>query len=258
MMPVSVLRLLSFLMILFLSACSLDPIDQGSPYDARSRVKKPTHRTPLPPAKEEEVQSAKTYIPKGQIDQPEIYSEPAIDSMVEDTSVEVLPEIEEIGSVLTTEESEAAPVITNQNTRGLLNEVKATSSEKKTSSHYQSGHSGASYQSSGKGADTLIAMSDKQLRAGEFVQAAASAERAVRLNPHSPVAYFQLARVRFEQGKYVQSEQLARKSISYAESGGERRGNLMRDAWNLIAKSLSAQGNASGAEQARDKAASFE
>lgn len=52
--------------------------------------------------------------------------------------------------------------------------------------------------------------------AGRFPNAAASLERALRLEPRNPRLWQELARVRLKQGDFVQAENLAARSNSYA------------------------------------------
>ncbi len=53
-------------------------------------------------------------------------------------------------------------------------------------------------------------------RAGDYPQAAAALERALRIEPESPAVWLELARVRLAQGDYAQAGQLARKAASLA------------------------------------------
>src|SRR5947208_16277151 len=54
--------------------------------------------------------------------------------------------------------------------------------------------------------------------AGRLTNAAASLERALRIEPRNPRLWQELARVRLKQGDYVQAENLAARSNSYAGS----------------------------------------
>ena len=55
--------------------------------------------------------------------------------------------------------------------------------------------------------------------AGRLPSAAASLERALRIEPRNPRLWQQLARVRLQQGDFAQAESLAARSNSYA--GGD-------------------------------------
>ena len=54
--------------------------------------------------------------------------------------------------------------------------------------------------------------------AGRLTNAAASLERALRIEPRNPRLWQELARVRLQQGDFVQAEQLAQRSNSWAGS----------------------------------------
>ncbi|QLF95012.1 tetratricopeptide repeat protein [Pseudomonas sp. ABC1] len=85
---------------------------------------------------------------------------------------------------------------------------------------------------------------------GDFNGAASSLERAQRIAPREPQVLYRLAQVRLERGDAVQSEQLARRALSYA---GDRPA-LQASLWELIAQSRQRQGDAAGAAQARERA----
>lgn len=67
--------------------------------------------------------------------------------------------------------------------------------------------------------DALLDQSRRQRRAGEFAQASASVERAIRIEPDHPAVWLELGQLRFEQGDYAQAEQMGRKSLSLATQG---------------------------------------
>jgi Tfp pilus assembly protein PilF len=64
--------------------------------------------------------------------------------------------------------------------------------------------------------------------AGRFANAAASLERALRLEPRNPRLWQELARVRLRQGDYAQAESLAQRSNSYAGADGALRAENAR------------------------------
>jgi Tfp pilus assembly protein PilF len=86
--------------------------------------------------------------------------------------------------------------------------------------------------------------------AGNLGGAAASLERALRIEPRNPRLWHELARVRFKQGQYAQAESVAVRSNSWA---GEDKG-LRAENWRLIAESRRARGDAEGAKAALDQA----
>lgn len=67
--------------------------------------------------------------------------------------------------------------------------------------------------------EALLEQSRRQRRAGEYAQASASVERAIRIEPDHPTVWLELGQLRFEQGDYPQAEQMGRKSLSLAPAG---------------------------------------
>jgi len=87
-------------------------------------------------------------------------------------------------------------------------------------------------------------------QAGRYANAAASLERAVRIEPRNPRLWQELARVRLSQREYVQAESCAQRSTSWAGSD-----NALRfENWQLIARSREARGDSPGAKAALDAA----
>jgi predicted Zn-dependent protease len=85
---------------------------------------------------------------------------------------------------------------------------------------------------------------------GRLASAAASLERALRIEPRNPRLWQELARVRLKQGEYAQTESTAARSNSLA--GGDsalRAGN-----WRLIAQAREARGDTAGARAALEAA----
>src|SRR4249919_575714 len=83
--------------------------------------------------------------------------------------------------------------------------------------------------------------------AGRLANAAASLERALRIEPRNPRLWQELSRVRLSQRDYVQAESCAARSNSWA---GSDDGALRADNWRLIAQSREARGDADGAKAA--------
>lgn len=86
--------------------------------------------------------------------------------------------------------------------------------------------------------------------AGRLANAAASLERALRIEPRNPRLWQELARVRLSQRDYVQAESCAARSNSWAGSDTL----LIGDNWRLIAQAREARGDADGARAALDAA----
>ena len=86
--------------------------------------------------------------------------------------------------------------------------------------------------------------------AGRLTNAAASLERALRIEPRNPRLWQELARVRLKQGDYAQAESTAARSNSWA--GGDNQ--LRAENWRLIAQARDARGDAEGAKAALEAA----
>ena len=96
----------------------------------------------------------------------------------------------------------------------------------------------------------LLDKAEQQANAGELEPAAASLERAIRIDPRNPALWYHLATVRLSQGEASQAEQLAVKSNSLAA------GNRAQQArnWRLIAQARRELDNARGAAAAERRA----
>jgi tetratricopeptide (TPR) repeat protein len=86
--------------------------------------------------------------------------------------------------------------------------------------------------------------------AGRLANAAASLERALRIEPRNPRLWQELARVRLKQGDYAQAESTAARSNSWAGSDNA----LRADNWRIIAHARNARGDAEGARVALETA----
>jgi len=86
--------------------------------------------------------------------------------------------------------------------------------------------------------------------AGRLANAAATLERALRIEPRNPRLWQELARVRLKQGQYAQAESVAARSNSWAGSDNA----LRAENWRLIAEARTARGDAEGARAALDTA----
>jgi Tfp pilus assembly protein PilF len=86
--------------------------------------------------------------------------------------------------------------------------------------------------------------------AGRLANAAASLERALRIEPRNPRLWQELARVRLKQGDYAQVESTAARSNSWAGSDNA----LRAENWRLIAHARDARGDAEGAKAALEAA----
>ncbi|HEX7219319.1 MAG TPA: tetratricopeptide repeat protein [Burkholderiales bacterium] len=94
----------------------------------------------------------------------------------------------------------------------------------------------------------LMESARAETAAGNLASAAASLERAIRIEPRNPRLWHELARVRLKQGQYAQAESVAARSNSWA--GDDRA--LRAENWRLIAESRRARGDEDGAKAALD------
>ena len=86
--------------------------------------------------------------------------------------------------------------------------------------------------------------------AGRLAEAAASLERALRIEPRNPRLWHELGRVRYQQGDYAQAESTCARSNTLAGTD-----TALRAAnWRLIAQSREARGDRAGARAARTEA----
>jgi Tfp pilus assembly protein PilF len=90
--------------------------------------------------------------------------------------------------------------------------------------------------------------------AGRLANAAASLERALRIEPRNPRLWQELARLRLKQGEYAQAESTAARSSSWA--GGDN--GLRAENWRLIAEARTARGDSKGARAALERSKQLE
>lgn len=96
----------------------------------------------------------------------------------------------------------------------------------------------------------LLENARQDTAAGKLDSAAATLERALRIEPRNASLWHQLARVRLNQGQSGQAIQLANKSTTLAVDN-----NALRAAnWRLIGQARAERGDHAGAEAAFAKA----
>ena len=83
--------------------------------------------------------------------------------------------------------------------------------------------------------------------------AAATLERALRIEPRNPRLWLELAQYHLAQGDSLQAEQMARRADAFAGSNRELRAAI----WQVIARARSARGDEDGAHKAQDKVREF-
>lgn len=99
----------------------------------------------------------------------------------------------------------------------------------------------------------LLDQARTEFGADRAAGAAATLERALRIEPRNPRLWLELARHRLAQGDPAQAEQLAQRANAFA--GGDR---LLRAAiWQVIVRARTARGDEDGARKAEDKVREF-
>ncbi len=84
--------------------------------------------------------------------------------------------------------------------------------------------------------ETLMEEAEHYRLSADYVAAAASLERALRIEPRNPVLWNRLARIRLEQGQYSRASSLAAKSNALAGNDQE----LKRNNSEIIARARNA------------------
>jgi tetratricopeptide (TPR) repeat protein len=96
----------------------------------------------------------------------------------------------------------------------------------------------------------LVGQAQSQMASKNYAVAAASIERALRIEPDNALLWIELGKVRQSEGNYVQAENMGRKAVQM--SANAPRANSA--AWALIAESLRARGKNIEAQAAEARA----
>jgi tetratricopeptide (TPR) repeat protein len=100
----------------------------------------------------------------------------------------------------------------------------------------------------GAASTALVAQAHTQAADGDYGQAAATLERALRIEPDNPLLWIELGRVRLGENNPAQADALGRKALSLATGDAAAQAS----AWHLIADALKARGrNAEAADAER-------
>ncbi|MGZ5006771.1 MAG: tetratricopeptide repeat protein [Methylobacter sp.] len=99
----------------------------------------------------------------------------------------------------------------------------------------------------------LVSAANQNTKAGDLDSAAASIERAIRIEPRNATLLYKLALLRLQQSKPRLAEDLAKKSALLASTDS----TLKKHCWLLIAHAREVQQDFAGAKEARAKADSF-
>ena len=105
-----------------------------------------------------------------------------------------------------------------------------------------------------KAVHSLLEIARSDAAAGRFGNAAASMERAIRLDPRNARLWQELARLRLQQGEFVQAEHVALRSNALTRAEWA----LRVENWHIIAQARDARGDAEGARSARELAKRIE
>lgn len=99
----------------------------------------------------------------------------------------------------------------------------------------------------------LVVAANQNTQLGNVDVAAASIDRALKIEPRNPALYYKLALLRLKQAKPQEAEDLAKKSALLADKDKQ----LKKHSWLLIAHARELRRDYKGARQARAKADSF-
>jgi len=106
----------------------------------------------------------------------------------------------------------------------------------------------------GAATKALVAQAQSQMNAGNDALAAATIERALRIEPDNPLLWLELAKIRQNEGNAAQAENLARKALAMAAGDGKTQAT----AWRVIAESYRARGRNPEAREADARAKGLE
>jgi tetratricopeptide (TPR) repeat protein len=102
-------------------------------------------------------------------------------------------------------------------------------------------------------ASALVNQAHRQSGTGDYDQAAATLERALRIEPDNPLVWIEIGRVRLAERDGAQADALGRKALTLAAGDPAAQAS----SWHLIADSLRARGRNQEAEDAERRAGSL-
>ena len=105
----------------------------------------------------------------------------------------------------------------------------------------------------GSATSALVTQAHQQAASGDTAQAAATLERALRIEPDNPLVWIELGRVRLAENNPAQANAMGRKALALATGDAA----AQSAAWRLIADALRARGDNGGAADADRRAASL-
>jgi Tfp pilus assembly protein PilF len=98
-----------------------------------------------------------------------------------------------------------------------------------------------------------VTQAHQQATGGDTAQAAATLERALRIEPDNPLVWIELGRARLAENNPAQADAMARKALALATGDPAAQSS----AWHLIADARRARGDNDGAADADRRAASL-
>ncbi len=102
----------------------------------------------------------------------------------------------------------------------------------------------------GPASTALVAQAHKQASGGNYPLAAATIERALRIEPENPLLWIELGQVRLNEGNASQADGMGRKALALATGDPQAQAS----AWRLVAESLRVRGRNQEAAEADRKA----
>jgi len=105
----------------------------------------------------------------------------------------------------------------------------------------------------GTAATALVAQAHRQASAGDYPTAAATLERAVRIEPDNPLLWIEIGRLRLAESNPAQADAMGRKALAL----GTGDPSAQASAWRLVADALRARGRNGEAYEADRRAASL-
>lgn len=105
----------------------------------------------------------------------------------------------------------------------------------------------------GPAASALVTQAHTQAGGGDYGQAAATLERALRIEPDNPLLWIELGRVRLGENNAAQADAMGHKALALATGDAA----AQAAAWRLIADSLRALGRNPEAAEADGRAGSL-
>jgi len=97
----------------------------------------------------------------------------------------------------------------------------------------------------------LVAQAHKQATGGNYEPAAATIERALRIEPENPLLWIELGQIRLSEGNAAQADGMGHKALALATGDA----TAQSSAWRLIADSLRARQRNQEAAEADKRAA---